>query len=124
MKERAEVCRFPGCDARYVEGHHIKHWPDGGETELDNLIQLCRRHHRLLHEGGYRAVLDDDGVATFFAANGELISAGLEINAEITAETNLPEWDGEPPDSEWITSVMTDRPTKRCESEWTVGPAP
>jgi hypothetical protein len=48
-------CRFPGWDnRRWVDSHHIKHWSQGGETKLENLILLCRRHHRLLHEGGYK----------------------------------------------------------------------
>jgi len=47
-------CRFPGCDrSRYVHAHHIKHWADGGETRLDNLVTLCSQHHRQVHEGGY-----------------------------------------------------------------------
>jgi hypothetical protein len=47
-------CQFPGCcESRYVEGHHIKHWADGGETKLDNLVTLCRYHHRELHKGNY-----------------------------------------------------------------------
>jgi uncharacterized protein DUF222/HNH endonuclease len=47
-------CRFPGCDNhRFVDGHHLRHWAHGGETRLDNLLLLCRRHHRLVHEGGY-----------------------------------------------------------------------
>jgi hypothetical protein len=45
-------CQFPGCcESRYTEGHHIKHWSDGGETKLDNLVTLCRYHHRELHKG-------------------------------------------------------------------------
>ena len=45
-------CQFPGCcETRYVEGHHIKHWADGGDTKLDNLVTLCRHHHRELHKG-------------------------------------------------------------------------
>jgi len=47
-------CQFPGCcETRYVEGHHIKHWADGGETKLDNLVTLCRHHHRELHKGSF-----------------------------------------------------------------------
>lgn len=47
-------CQFPGCcETRYTEGHHIKHWADGGETKLDNLVTLCRYHHRELHKGSF-----------------------------------------------------------------------
>ena len=47
-------CQFPGCCAsHYVEGHHIKHWADGGETKLDNLVTLCKYHHRELHKGKF-----------------------------------------------------------------------
>ncbi|TML54208.1 MAG: HNH endonuclease, partial [Actinobacteria bacterium] len=43
-----------GCqNRRFVDAHHIRHWAHGGETNLDNLVTLCRRHHRLVHEGGY-----------------------------------------------------------------------
>ena len=47
-------CVFPGCHQRqYVDANHIIHWLDGGETNLANLVLLCRRHHRAMHEGGY-----------------------------------------------------------------------
>ena len=47
-------CMHPGCDRppSWCEGHHLVHWVDGGATDLDNLVLLCRRHHRALHEGG------------------------------------------------------------------------
>ena len=54
LRFRDKGCRFPGCtNTRFVDGHHIRHWADGGETSLDNLVELCRHHHRLVHEGGY-----------------------------------------------------------------------
>ncbi len=55
---RDRHCRFPGCDRppRWGDVHHIIHWADGGGTDLDNLILICRRHHGLLHEGGFRLV--------------------------------------------------------------------
>ena len=47
-------CQYPGCcESRYTEGHHIKHWADGGETKLDNLVTLCKYHHRELHKGTF-----------------------------------------------------------------------
>ena len=54
LKRRDRGCRFPGCENhRFVDAHHIRHWAHGGETSLGNLVTLCRRHHRLVHEGGY-----------------------------------------------------------------------
>ncbi len=44
-------CRFPGCGGRrWLQAHHIRHWADGGPTDLDNLILLCGHHRRFLHE--------------------------------------------------------------------------
>jgi HNH endonuclease len=44
-------CRFPGCTRRgWLDAHHIVHWLDGGPTDIDNLLSLCRFHHRLVHE--------------------------------------------------------------------------
>jgi hypothetical protein len=59
-------CRFPGCpNKHYVDGHHIKHWANGGETRLSNLVLLCRFHHRQVHEGGVDVQVLDDGALRF-----------------------------------------------------------
>jgi Domain of unknown function (DUF222)/HNH endonuclease len=52
---RDRGCRFPGCDRPpdWTDAHHIQHWADGGKTEMDNLLLLCRRHHRMVHEEGW-----------------------------------------------------------------------
>jgi Domain of unknown function (DUF222)/HNH endonuclease len=56
---RDKGCAFPGCHRkRFVDAHHIHHWSAGGETSLDNLMLLCSKHHRLVHEGGYRILKD------------------------------------------------------------------
>lgn len=49
-------CRFPGCDRppEWTDAHHLTHWADGGETRLDNLVLLCRHHHRAVHEHGWQ----------------------------------------------------------------------
>jgi hypothetical protein len=59
LKARDKGCVFPGCrNARFVDAHHVEHWSAGGETSLANLVLLCSRHHRLVHEGGYRIEKD------------------------------------------------------------------
>ena len=66
LRSRDDGCRFPGCThKRYVDGHHIKHWADGGETRLDNLVQLCRHHHHLVHEGGFTCERKPGGKLVF-----------------------------------------------------------
>jgi len=73
LRSRDKGCRFPGCtNSHYVDGHHIKHWADGGETSLDNLIQLCRHHHRLVHEGGFDCERLKDGKFIFKDPAGNL----------------------------------------------------
>ncbi|NKR74346.1 DUF222 domain-containing protein [Rhodococcus hoagii] len=59
---RDHGCAFPGCGAppAHCEGHHIKHWADGGPTDLDNLVLLCRYHHQLLHHSHWDVKIGDD----------------------------------------------------------------
>jgi hypothetical protein len=60
---RDKHCRFPGCDrpVAWTQGHHLKHWADGGPTLIFNLALLCGRHHHLTHEGGIRLEWGADG---------------------------------------------------------------
>ena len=54
LDKRDPTCRFPGCcESHYVDFHHIQHWAEGGETNKENLIKLCRFHHRELHFGHF-----------------------------------------------------------------------
>ena len=68
---------FPGCaHQRHVEAHHVRHWIDGGETCLENLVLLCSAHHRLLHHGAYHIAMED-GDAVFVGRNGEVMPPAL-----------------------------------------------
>lgn len=52
LEHRDRCCAVPGCGAtRGLHAHHIRHWEDGGETELSNLVLLCPYHHRQHHRG-------------------------------------------------------------------------
>ena len=115
LRLRDRGCRFPGCTHhRHVDAHHIRHWSDGGETKLSNLVELCGRHHRLLHEGGYGMKATDDGALVFTRPDGErlpevprplaLTGHPLEILQQahrrlgVSAETHRCHWDGVRPD--------------------------
>jgi hypothetical protein len=56
-------CVWPGCErpASWSNGHHLVHWIHGGPTDLDNLVLLCYRHHRMVHEGNWQIAKTDDG---------------------------------------------------------------
>ena len=52
LEHRDRTCAVPGCGAtRGLHAHHIRHWEDGGPTELANLVLLCPHHHRAHHRG-------------------------------------------------------------------------
>lgn len=127
-------CRFPGCaNTRFVDAHHIIHWADGGTTSLDNLILLCRRHHRFVHELGYqiervpkpahqpseRATLrfvrpDDQHIpevphvaqCTPWQGQQALQSAHVGAALDIDDNTATPRWDGSRPDYGWLVESL------------------
>jgi len=117
IKRRDGGCRFPGCTCnKFVDAHHIRHWADGGETCMDNLVLLCRRHHHLVHEGGFGVHAEPNGETRFtypdgrylppapdgrFRGNFESIQSDNQQNGlEITPETLPPLWRGETMDQD------------------------
>jgi uncharacterized protein DUF222/HNH endonuclease len=71
---RDQQCRFPACTRphAWTDAHHVVHWADGGETSLHNLVLLCRPHHRLVHEGGFRLQMVE-GKPVFRRPDGSVI---------------------------------------------------
>ena len=78
LRIRDGGCRFPGCGQhRRTDAHHIHHWADGGETSLDNLVTLCRYHHRALHRDEYRIEHGTDGELIFIDAQHQPIPPAI-----------------------------------------------
>jgi Domain of unknown function (DUF222)/HNH endonuclease len=115
LRKRDEMCSYPGCTNRiFLEGHHILHWADGGETSLRNMTLLCSLHHRYVHEYGYAIELGPDQRPRFCDPHGRWIAAVPErprvaklgwpqIRAanealQIDADTIAGPWDGTPVD--------------------------
>jgi hypothetical protein len=63
-------CRYPGCESRRTDLHHIRYWSNGGRTSLDNLISLCKRHHMLVHDRDYLIAAGPGGTFTFYQPDG------------------------------------------------------
>ncbi|GGK70813.1 HNH endonuclease signature motif containing protein [Mangrovihabitans endophyticus] len=72
---RDRGCAFPDCDrpARWTDVHHIVSWLDGGETSVRNGVLLCRRHHRVVHEGEWTVRAGPDGVPEFVPPRGHAL---------------------------------------------------
>ena len=133
LAARDRQCRFPGCGNRRCDAHHVEHWADGGRTSLDNLVLLCRRHHRAVHEGGFRVTVDAAGALGSWgltAAPGRrrrrrrpgrgprssLRTAPLPPLASRSAPTATPSWGGERLDLDWAMHVLW-RPRREPPAE-------
>jgi Domain of unknown function (DUF222)/HNH endonuclease len=99
-------CRFPGCESRRVDLHHVQYWSNGGRTKLDNLVSLCKYHHMLVHDRGYLIAAARDGTFAFYRPDGTPIPASPPLpqaggtigdchDADITPDTIIPPWYGE-----------------------------
>jgi uncharacterized protein DUF222/HNH endonuclease len=124
LHHRDHGCRFPGCGVRFGQGHHIRHWAQGGPTTLSNLAMLCRRHHRAVHEEGYQVHRQPDGELLFRRPDGrplpevpssrEVLGDPVKIlraqhDAEglvLNARTTTPGWLGERLDVGWAIDVL------------------
>jgi 5-methylcytosine-specific restriction protein A len=64
---RDRGCAHPGCDrpASWAEIHHILPWAQGGHTRMDNLVMLCRTHHREIHSTEWAVRIARDGLPEF-----------------------------------------------------------
>ena len=124
LHHRDRGCRFPGCGVRFGQGHHIRHWAQGGPTTLSNLAVLCRRHHRAVHEEGYQLDRPPNGELRFRRPDGRPLpevppprevrgdpvkilraqhdAEGLVLNAR----TTTPGWLGERLNVGWAIDVL------------------
>jgi hypothetical protein len=112
-------CRFPGCrQRRWADKHHIKHWSDGGETSMDNLVTLCRKHHRLVHKGEYTIRSEPDRIVFVDRRKHEIPVAfspepgqPLELlnqleGLDIDHQTAASRWRGEQMDYDYSVASM------------------
>jgi hypothetical protein len=128
LHKRDTACTFPGCTNRlFLEGHHIRHWADGGETSLMNTSLLCSLHHRYVHEYGYSIELGLDQRPRFRDPHGRLVAVvparpavaelgwpqirAMNAPLAVDAGTIAGPWDGTPVDYGRIVGhlVVADR---------------
>jgi hypothetical protein len=124
LNHRDRGCRFPGCGLPFGQGHHIRHWAQGGPTTLSNLALRCRRHHRAVHEEGFRVDRGADGALRFRRPDGRLLpdvpipvavsddpvsvlrAESVARGLDIHARTACPGWLGERLDVGYAIDVL------------------
>jgi hypothetical protein len=124
LEHRDRGCRFPGCGLRVCDAHHLEHWADGGATKLGNLALLCRRHHRAVHEEGFRIEARPGGELAFFSPKGRRLAESPSLppvpddalgalrsrlardGVAVDPVASLPTWDGGPCDYAWAVEAL------------------
>jgi 5-methylcytosine-specific restriction endonuclease McrA len=124
LHHRDRGCRFPGCGLPFGQGHHLRHWAQGGPTTLSNLALLCRRHHRAVHEEGFKVERESDGELRFRRPDGrplpdvpptprvpddpmgDLRSEHFARGLRLHPRTACPGWHGEPLDVGYAIDVL------------------
>jgi hypothetical protein len=117
LSARDGGCRFPGCTHKYfIDGHHIRHWADSGETSLDNLVQLCRRHHRMVHEGGVSCERLPDGRIAFKDRWKQILS---EVAVLPAIDEDIETKEASAWIAAWLSDLDIDQHT--CVPKWHAG---
>ncbi|ART73235.1 hypothetical protein BTO20_36050 [Mycobacterium dioxanotrophicus] len=113
LEHRDRCCAVPGCGAtRGLHAHHIRHWEDGGPTELDNLVMLCPYHHRLHHKGGI-TITGPAHQLTVTDATGRELHPGSLARPPTTPPPDVPPYrgpTGERADWWWYTPFQPEPP--------------
>jgi Domain of unknown function (DUF222)/HNH endonuclease len=129
---RDKHCRYPGCGSRSgLEAHHVRHWIDGGRTDMRNLILLCARHHHLHHDGFFSIVARGRSKFGFVRADGRELAAVVDprpvtaahppVERIVRTADDAPRtrWGGERLDRRWAISVLA---TRRANARSRPGP--
>jgi uncharacterized protein DUF222/HNH endonuclease len=111
-------CRWPGCESRFgVQIHHLVYWTEGGPTDRSNLVCLCWRHHRSVHERGWHLSGDPDHELLFVGPDGRTVTESerpssvepRESASSIHEQTIQPTWAGEILDLDLAVSAIRSR---------------
>jgi hypothetical protein len=71
-------CAIPDCPVRFsrCKVHHVWEWEHGGPTDLDNLLPICSRHHRCVHDKGWTLKLLPDRTLEITLPDGTTMTTG------------------------------------------------
>ncbi len=96
---RDQTCAFPGCSraARCCDLDHRILYDKGGLTSPENLAALCKRHHRVKHEAGWRLDRTTNGSYRWTSPLGHHYETQPPHLPADTSRTRIAEVDPDPP---------------------------
>jgi hypothetical protein len=107
LVSRGRACQLPGCArTRHLQAHHIERWAKGGDTNPDNLVLLCRKHHWAVHEGRFRVKGRATLGVVFRRPDGSVLAACPPMRPPINGKTGETLNEGEP--KEWTRDHVQD----------------
>ena len=107
LQHRDRGCRFPGCGVRVAEGHHLRHWAQGGPTTLSNSRAALRRHHRAVHEEATRRRAGQTGRSSSGGRTALLLVPACRLDAR-----RIPSSRSGPVTTPRVFTSMRTRPTR------------
>jgi hypothetical protein len=108
-----ELLSHTRADALVSISEHLKHWADGGETSLDNLVTLCRYHHRQLHQGGFNITVeksDEEHQLVFTTPSGRNIESSFFPQFENDSAESF---------SDILDTIAPEVGSTTCVTHWT-----
>jgi hypothetical protein len=76
LVNRDRGCVVPGCGEkpRWCESHHVKWWKNGGKTNINNMLLICRGHHTQIHNFELSVEMHPDQSYEFRRRDGTLLT--------------------------------------------------
>jgi len=118
LQARDGGCVWPGCDrpVSWNQAHHLTHWAQGGSTDLENLVSVCRAHHWKLHEGGWRLIRNGDGMVVVPPVPLDLLPPRGLAPEDPLASVAAQQW-------EWLPHGSPPAAESECRAPVAAGPA-
>ncbi|MGD9999559.1 MAG: DUF222 domain-containing protein, partial [Ilumatobacteraceae bacterium] len=72
-------CAIPGCTVPVsrTQPHHTQEWDaHHGPTDIENLVPICKHHHDLIHDNGWKLSLSNDRRLTITYPDGTTMTTG------------------------------------------------
>lgn len=111
LRVRDGHCQFAACTmaAEHCQPHHVTFWEHDGPTDVENLVLLCRFHHKVVHRRHYVVTRRPDGRVDIRRPDGTRIIEARPTDCDIRLTRPPPARARDPIDTPDPTAVAEER---------------